>query len=74
MPHPTTPAAVRHPETGRYVVLDPAVDYDPSDSLVKEYAWAFAAREVSGDIVESVAIEAATAEPGKKRTRTRAKS
>lgn len=74
MPHPTTPAAVRHPETGRYVVLDPSVDYPADDVLVKAYAWAFAPREASFEIVESVKIESATAEPGQKRTRTRAKS
>ena len=72
MPHPSVSAAVRHPETGLYVALDPAVDYDPSDSLVKAYSWAFAPRNTDPTIVESV--EVATAAPGEKRNRTRAKS
>jgi hypothetical protein len=69
MPHPTTPAAVRHPETGLYVALDPAIDYDPSDPLVAAYRWAFAKVETDRSPVESVSIEDASAEPGKKRSR-----
>lgn len=71
MPHPTTPAAVRHPETGQYVVLDPAVDYEPDNVLVKAYSWAFTVREHSTDIVESVSVEQASAAPGEKRSRSR---
>jgi len=74
MPHPTTAAAVRHPETNQYVALDPAVDYPADDILVKAYPWAFTPREASSEIVESVQVEQATAAPGEKRSRTRAKS
>lgn len=73
MPHPTVPAVVRHPEaSGVMVTLDPAVDYDPSDILVKVYPWAFAPRDTNPAIIESVSIETAQAEPGQKRNRTRA--
>lgn len=72
MPHPTEPAVVRHPEVeGIMVALDPAVDYDANDILVKAYPACFAPRDTSGKIVESVSIEKATAEPGQKRTRTK---
>lgn len=74
MPHPTHPVAVRHPEAGVIITLDPGIDYDPNDIFVKAYPWAFVPRDTGGDVIESVAIEAATAEPGQKRTRTRAKS
>jgi len=67
MPHPTETVAVLHPETGLHVALDPAVDYPDDDPLVKTYGWAFAPREDVGKIVESVGIEDATAEPGRKR-------
>lgn len=73
MPHPTTPAAVRHPETDQFVALDPAVDYPADDVLVRAYPWAFAPVESSSAVRESVRIERATAEPGQKRTRTKAK-
>jgi hypothetical protein len=69
MPHPTVPAIVRHPEAGVMVVLDPAVDYDPTDILVRAYPWAFAPRDTTPGVVESVKIEAATAAPGEKRSR-----
>lgn len=74
MPHPTTPAVVRHPESSLFVALDPAVDYPASDPLVSAYAWAFAPREISTEVVESVSVEKATAEPGEKRRRGTAKS
>ena len=73
MPHPTEPVAVRHPLTGQFVSLDPAVDYDPSDNLVMTYPWAFAPRNTSPDIIESVSVETATAVPGEKRSRSRSK-
>jgi hypothetical protein len=74
MPHPTLPVAVRHPEVdGLMVTLDPAVDYDPADVLVRAYPQAFAPRDTSNKIIDSVSIEQATAEPGQKRTRTKAK-
>lgn len=69
MPHPSVAAAVRHPETGLYVALDPAVDYDPSDPLVKAYPWAFEPRDTNPAVVESVSVEQATAAPGEKRSR-----
>jgi len=75
MPHPTSPVIVRQPGSdGVMVVLDPAVDYDPADKLVKAYPWAFSPRDTSGGIVESVEIEQATAAPGEKRTRGRPRS
>jgi len=72
MPHPTVPVVVRHPEAaGVMVALDPAADYDPDDVIVRTYPWAFAPRDTSAGIVESVSIEAATANPGEKRSRSR---
>jgi hypothetical protein len=76
MPHPAIPVAVRHPEAGSFVTLDPAVDYDPSDVLVTTYPWAFAKRETGSGVVESVpvpVVEQATAAPGEKRSRKRAR-
>ena len=73
MPHPTEPVAVRHPETGQFITLNPAVDYDPDDLMVRTFPWAFAPRNTSPGIVESISIESATADPGQKRTRTRTK-
>jgi hypothetical protein len=73
MPHPTEPVAVRHPETGMYVTLDPGVDYDPDDLMVRTFPWAFVPRDTSGTIIESVSVEQATAGPGEKRSRSRAK-
>jgi hypothetical protein len=35
------------------------------------YPWAFAPRDTRPDIIESVPVEKATAEPGQKRTRTK---
>lgn len=69
MPHPTHGVIVRHPEAGALVVLDPAVDYDPTDIMVRTYPWAFRPRDTTPGIVESVSIEAATANPGEKRKR-----
>jgi len=69
MPHPTVPVIVRHPDGDVMIALDPGVDYDPADPLVKAYPWAFAPRDTSGGIVESVKIEQATAAPGEKRAR-----
>jgi hypothetical protein len=51
------------------VLLDPAVDYDDADPLVRAYAWAFTPRPVDTRIVESVRVERATAAPGEKRRR-----
>lgn len=74
MPHPNQPAVVRHPEVeGLMVSLDPGVDYDPADLLVKAYPQFFAEIENAHEIVESVKIERATAAPGEKRTRSTAK-
>lgn len=70
MPRPTEATIVRHPEAAVMVVLDPGVDYDPDDVLVRTYPWAFAAKAAAKP-VESVAIEQATAEPGQKRTRSK---
>lgn len=73
MPHPTTPAVVRHPETGLPTALNPAIDYDPADPLVIGYPWAFEPRDTTVKVVESVRIESASAAPGEQRSRTRAK-
>lgn len=67
MPHPTVLCTVKHPNSSMHVALDPRVDYDPADPLVTAYPWAFA--PVSREVVESVAIEQATAAPGEKRAR-----
>jgi len=69
MPHPTEPVVVRHPVTGQYEALNPAVDYDPANEFVKAYPWAFAPRDTSAGVVESVSVEQATAAPGEKRSR-----
>lgn len=72
MPHPTTPAIVRHPESVAMVALDPKVDYPADDILVRTFPQFFADLADNGKVVESVTIEQATAEPGRKRTRTKA--
>lgn len=69
MPHPNQPVAVTHPESGGFVTLDPAVDYDPGDVLVKAYPWAFVPHDHV--VVESMPIETTTAAPGEKRPRPR---
>jgi len=74
MPHPTHAVSVRHPEAPVMIALDPAVDYDPSDPLVKAYPWAFVPRATGTGVVESVSVEQATAAPGEKRNRGPAKS
>lgn len=66
MPHPTVAACVKHPETGLFVGLNPAIDYPVEDALVVAYPWAFVPREVA-EAPESVVIEKASAEPGAKR-------
>lgn len=71
MPRPTQPVVVRHPDAPVMVALDPGKDYADDDVLVATYPWAFAPVEAKSGIVESVAIEQATAEPGQKRSRTR---
>lgn len=72
MPHPTHTVVVRHPEAASVMVaLDPGVDYPADDVLVKTFPQYFAAVEDSGQVIESVKIERATAEPGQKRTRTK---
>jgi hypothetical protein len=73
MPHPTTPVAVRHPETGFYEALDPAVDYADDHVLVAAYPWAFVPAGAPRDgVIESVSVEQATAAPGEKRSRSKA--
>lgn len=73
MPHPTHRTAVRHPDTGFHEALDPAIDYPDDHPLVRAYPWAFAPVETGSGIVESVTVEQATAAPGEKRSRGRAK-
>jgi hypothetical protein len=70
MPRPTEPVAVRHPETGQFITLDPGTDYESDDLLVKSFPWAFAPK-AAPRVVDSVSVEVATAEPGQRRTRTK---
>lgn len=75
MPRPTHAVAVRHPDGG-FVGLDPTIDYDPADPIVKAYAWAFAPIENGHEIIASVAVpvvEQATSRPGEKSRAKRAK-
>jgi hypothetical protein len=68
MPRPTTAVAVRHPVSDAYIVLDPRTDYADDDVLLDAYPWAFVPpAENATEIVESVRIERATAEPGERR-------
>lgn len=53
------------------LALDPAMDYAPDDVLVRAYPWAFVVREFAAGVVESVSVEAATANPGEKRSRSK---
>lgn len=70
MPHPNAPYIVRHPEVeGVLVNLDPAIDYDPADPLVKAYPHAFKPVDNPNAIVTSMPVEQATAAPGEKRAR-----
>lgn len=70
MPHPNQAVVVRHPDApGAMVSLNPAVDYDDNDVLVKSYPWAFGKLPARS----RTAVEQATAEPGQKRSRGRAK-
>lgn len=57
----TEPHAVRHPDTGDYVVPNPTQPYRSDDPLVKAYPWLFEA-----DANRSV--EDASAAPGAKRS------
>lgn len=68
MPHPVEPVSVRHPELGVMVLLNPAVDYDADDVLVKAYRWAFVPKRAV-EPRDSVSVEVATAVPGEKRSR-----
>lgn len=72
MPHPTWSGSVRHPDVpGLMVPIDPAIDYDKDDPLVKKYDWAFVPLDNPGAIIESMPVEQATAAPGEKRPRGR---
>ena len=68
MPRPTHAVIVRHPEADTLITLNPGEDYADDDVMVKAYPWAFAPRDTTA-VVESVKIEAATANPGEKRAR-----
>lgn len=66
------PYAVLHPETGVHVVPPLTEYYDEKDPLVKAHRWLFATDDEldaaqTGEIVESVAVEQATAAPGERR-------
>lgn len=57
------PHAVRHPETGAYIVPNPALPYADDDPLVLAYPWLFAADD---DDAER-GVERAVAHPGYRR-------
>lgn len=65
MPHPTVACVVQ--QNGRWEPIDPNRDYADDDPLVKAYPWAFVPLENAGKIIDSVGIEDASAEPGRKR-------
>jgi hypothetical protein len=74
MPHPNQHVVERHPDVvGVMVALHPSAEYDADDPIVRAYPQFFADIEDSGRIVESVKIESASAAPGEKRSRSRAK-
>lgn len=57
----TEPAALRHPETGEFVVPDPRKAYRSDDPLVKAFPWAFASD------ADAAGVEQATRAPGERR-------
>ena len=61
-----TPVVVRHPLTDQYIGLARGQEFADDDPVVAAYPWAFQ-DDGTPARVESVAIEAATAEPGKRR-------
>lgn len=60
------PVAVRHPLTDQYIGVARGMEFDDDDPMVSAHPWLFKADD-SPTRVESVEIEAATAEPGKRR-------
>ena len=67
-----TPVVVRHPLTDQYISAARGQEFDDNDPMVATYPWLFEDDDSSTDRVESVSIEAATAEPGKRRYTRRA--
>lgn len=65
------PVVVRHPVTDQFVTLARGMEFDDSDPIVSTFAWAFEPDETPREVT-SVAIEAATAAPGEKRSTRRA--
>lgn len=71
--------ALLHPETGALTVPSPNQPIDASDALVKKFPWAFVSDEElaaeqadQARYVTEAPLEAATANPGEKRTTRRA--
>ncbi len=59
----TEPHAVRHPETGQYVVPNPTQPYEDTDPLVRAYPWLF-----ESDVdTDDGSIERAVSTPGYRR-------
>lgn len=56
-------AAVRHPETGQYVVPNPTQPYPDDDPIVRAYPWMFRSDNEDDD----APVERAVANPGYKR-------
>lgn len=59
------PHAVRHPETGQYVVPNPTQPYPDDDPLVQAYPWLFVS-DADMD-TEAAPVERAVSNPGYRR-------
>jgi hypothetical protein len=60
------PVAAAHPITGQFITLARGMEFPDDDPMVTAHAWAFEPDDAPR-FAESVAIETATAEPGKRR-------
>ena len=65
-----SPVVVRHPDTEQFVTLARGMEFADGDPIVKAFAWAFEPDDTPREVT-SVAIEAATAAPGEKRSARR---
>lgn len=65
MPHPNQTVAIFHGNFGE--VLDPGRNYPDDHPLVKAYPQFFTPLANDGAVIDSVGIEDASAEPGRKR-------
>jgi hypothetical protein len=64
------PVVVRHPGSDQFVTLARGMEFADSDPIVAAFAWAFEPDDAPREVT-SVAIEAATAAPGEKRSTRR---